>query len=357
MIGGGLGAAAPSPAASARADAYACFCSRPAKTIPGSGSGFRSARASCCCRQRSLWRFYTEPQRGPRRAAGCSGRAAACSAGPPPSTACCGCAASPPSTTTGASSATPAGATTTSFPFLKRMEAYAEGDAAVRGKDGPVHISRFGRSTLAEAFHEACVAGRHARHARLQRRAVRRRRLPAEQHATAACAAAAAKPTCSPRAAAPTSCAHRRAAQPRPDREGTRRRRRVSRRRRASFRAHCARGHRERRRGAKSRSCSSCPVSATGSGWRSSALPAVAHLPGVGENCRDHLHTRISFECRRPITLNDILDNPLRKALMGLRYLVLPRRARWRPARRRCTRWPRPIRRSTGRTSRSRCII
>jgi len=48
----------------------------------------------------------------------------------------------------------------------------------------------------------------------------------------------------------------------------------------------------------------------------------VAHLPGVGENCRDHRHTRVSFECTRPITLNDILGNPLRQAWMGLQYLV-----------------------------------
>jgi choline dehydrogenase len=47
-----------------------------------------------------------------------------------------------------------------------------------------------------------------------------------------------------------------------------------------------------------------------------------AHLPGVGENCRDHLHTRISYECTRPITLNDIMANPLRKGWMGLRYLT-----------------------------------
>ena len=28
----------------------------------GSGSGCRSAPAACCCPQRSLWRFYTEPE-------------------------------------------------------------------------------------------------------------------------------------------------------------------------------------------------------------------------------------------------------------------------------------------------------
>jgi choline dehydrogenase len=51
-------------------------------------------------------------------------------------------------------------------------------------------------------------------------------------------------------------------------------------------------------------------------------IVSVVHLPGVGENCRDHLHTRISFECTRPITLNDMLGNPLRQAWMGLRYLL-----------------------------------
>lgn len=51
-------------------------------------------------------------------------------------------------------------------------------------------------------------------------------------------------------------------------------------------------------------------------------IPVAADLPGVGENCRDHLHTRISYECTRPITLNDILRNPVRKMWMGLHYLV-----------------------------------
>jgi choline dehydrogenase len=48
----------------------------------------------------------------------------------------------------------------------------------------------------------------------------------------------------------------------------------------------------------------------------------VAHRPGVGENLRDHLHTRVSYECRRPITLNDVLRSPWRKALMGLQFAL-----------------------------------
>ena len=51
----------------------------------------------------------------------------------------------------------------------------------------------------------------------------------------------------------------------------------------------------------------------------------VHHLPGVGENLRDHLHVRLGFETRLPITLNTILRNPLRKAWMGARWLFLGR--------------------------------
>jgi choline dehydrogenase len=51
----------------------------------------------------------------------------------------------------------------------------------------------------------------------------------------------------------------------------------------------------------------------------------VHHLPGVGENLRDHLHVRLGFETRLNITLNTILRNPLLKAKMGARWLFLGR--------------------------------
>jgi len=49
------------------------------------------------------------------------------------------------------------------------------------------------------------------------------------------------------------------------------------------------------------------------------------HLPGVGENLRDHLHVRLGFETNLNITLNTILRNPLLKAKMGARWLFLGR--------------------------------
>jgi len=49
-------------------------------------------------------------------------------------------------------------------------------------------------------------------------------------------------------------------------------------------------------------------------------IGVVHHLPGVGENLRDHPSARISFECAQPITINDVLRNPLLKIKEGLRW-------------------------------------
>ncbi|MGI9333240.1 MAG: GMC family oxidoreductase, partial [Gammaproteobacteria bacterium] len=44
-------------------------------------------------------------------------------------------------------------------------------------------------------------------------------------------------------------------------------------------------------------------------------------LPGVGRNLQDHLQLRMVYRCTRP-TLNDEVNNPFRKMLIGLRYIV-----------------------------------
>jgi choline dehydrogenase len=49
-------------------------------------------------------------------------------------------------------------------------------------------------------------------------------------------------------------------------------------------------------------------------------IGVVHHLPGVGENLRDHPSARISFECAQPITINDVLRNPWLKLKEGLRW-------------------------------------
>ena len=50
-------------------------------------------------------------------------------------------------------------------------------------------------------------------------------------------------------------------------------------------------------------------------------IPALRDLPGVGQNLQDHLQIRAVYKCRRA-TLNDEINNPLRKLLMGLQYLL-----------------------------------
>jgi choline dehydrogenase len=54
-------------------------------------------------------------------------------------------------------------------------------------------------------------------------------------------------------------------------------------------------------------------------------IPVVHHLPGVGENLQDHLMARISFESALPLTVNDMVQNPVRLFLDGAKYLLFRR--------------------------------
>ncbi len=65
-------------------------------------------------------------------------------------------------------------------------------------------------------------------------------------------------------------------------------------------------------------------LSGVGSGelLRSRGVTPLHEIAGVGENLQDHLQVRMVFECTRAITLNDDMSNPLRTALVGLRYLL-----------------------------------
>lgn len=54
---------------------------------------------------------------------------------------------------------------------------------------------------------------------------------------------------------------------------------------------------------------------------RKFGIAVVHHLPGVGENLRDHPNVRLTFECSRPLTINDVLRSPMRKLREGLRFV------------------------------------
>jgi choline dehydrogenase len=55
---------------------------------------------------------------------------------------------------------------------------------------------------------------------------------------------------------------------------------------------------------------------------RGLGIPVVRDLPGVGADLQDHFYVRLAFRCTKPITLNDVANNPLRKGVAGLQYML-----------------------------------
>jgi choline dehydrogenase len=210
------------------------------------------------------------------------------------------------------------------LPYLRRVESFPEGDTATRGKDGPVKIELFKRETLADAFHEACVEagipatpdynGRHYEGVGYLQANTRRGMRFAGREAYI---------------------------YPIRNRQNLRLRtgalvqrilvedgRAAGVEYRIGQERFVARANREVILSAGAiQSPQLLELSGIGDQAHLGRLgiPVKAHLPGVGENCRDHLHTRVSYECTRPITLNDILANPLRQGFMGLQFLLTRR--------------------------------
>jgi choline dehydrogenase len=53
---------------------------------------------------------------------------------------------------------------------------------------------------------------------------------------------------------------------------------------------------------------------------RKHGIDVVLDLPGVGNDLQDHLQVRIVTRCTQRITLNDIINHPVRRMLAGARY-------------------------------------
>ncbi len=51
------------------------------------------------------------------------------------------------------------------------------------------------------------------------------------------------------------------------------------------------------------------------------SIPVLHALPGVGENMSDHPNCRLTFECAKPITINDVLQRPMSKLKEGLKFI------------------------------------
>ena len=55
---------------------------------------------------------------------------------------------------------------------------------------------------------------------------------------------------------------------------------------------------------------------------RQHGIEVVLDAPGVGSDLQDHLQVRVVMRCSQAITLNDIVNHPIRKAITGLRYFA-----------------------------------
>ena len=53
---------------------------------------------------------------------------------------------------------------------------------------------------------------------------------------------------------------------------------------------------------------------------RQHGVEVVLDAPGVGYDLQDHMQVRVVMRCSQAITLNDIVNNPFRKVMTGLRY-------------------------------------
>jgi choline dehydrogenase len=56
---------------------------------------------------------------------------------------------------------------------------------------------------------------------------------------------------------------------------------------------------------------------------RTHGIDVVLDAPGVGHDLQDHMQVRVVTRCAKPVTLNDVVNSPVRKILAGLHYAAL----------------------------------
>lgn len=208
------------------------------------------------------------------------------------------------------------------LPYFKRMEAYAAGDQALRGRDGPLVISDYTpRDPLTDAFLRACAqagiaenpdynSGRYEGAAVMQfstrrglRWDVREAYLrPAMKRANLVIATGARATRLLFEGGRVTGVEYR---------QGD-----------ATKTAHAA---------LEVALCAGSilsphllELSGIGDAARLQrfGIPVKKHLPGVGENLRDHLQSRIMFEVRDLQTLNQLYPSVWGRIKMGLRWAL-----------------------------------
>lgn len=210
------------------------------------------------------------------------------------------------------------------LPYFKRMESSPHGDPAYRGRSGPIavtHLAHTTRDTLSDSFVTACTqAGiplaedyNGARYEGVNYLQLSTRKGQRCGTATGYLDAAPGRPRLSVRTGAQAT--------------------------RVVFEGRTAAGIEYLQDGVKKvararrevvlscgpiKSPHLLELSGIGQGERLQALgiPVLHHAPEVGENLRDHLQARITFECSQSMTVNEVLNSRFRTLMMGARYLV-----------------------------------
>ena len=207
------------------------------------------------------------------------------------------------------------------LPYFKRLEDYPEGDAAIRGRGGPIHCTNLDKfDPLSDAFVAACGEAGHKQ--LLDYNDGSYEGAYYLQYSTrdgwrSSSAAEYLKPARNrPNLTVVTDAPATRVMM-----EGKRATGVEFRRGDANLKA------RARREVVLAAGPLVSPRLLELSGIGNSAIlqkhgiGVVHHLPGVGENLRDHPSSRISFECSQPITINDVLRSPWLKMKEGLRWM------------------------------------
>jgi choline dehydrogenase len=55
---------------------------------------------------------------------------------------------------------------------------------------------------------------------------------------------------------------------------------------------------------------------------KSHGIGIVLDAPGVGNDLQDHMQVRLVTRCAQPVTLNDVVNNPVRRVMAGVRWAV-----------------------------------
>ncbi len=211
------------------------------------------------------------------------------------------------------------------LPYFKRMESYAAGDAALRGRDGPIGVTSLAEDPqpLGRAFVDACQQSGIPRTADYNGRDYEGASfLQLNTRGGQRCGTA--RGYLGPDMPAGLTL-----------RTESQALRILFDGRRALGVEYLQAGQRRQARARAEVILSAGPIkspqllelSGVGQSERLKALgvPVVAHLPGVGENLIDHLQARITFEASQRVTLNEVVCSPWRKALMGAKYLITRR--------------------------------